>query len=174
MTLRPFTLAAIGLLTFVGCGKPEFAEFVSHEHKFKAHFPGTPEYVVKTDPSDPWATVKGYGVEVGDVAYMVTFTLLSPEQRNADSETAETMLNRARDVSAKKQGGVLKQETKIMLAGKYLGREWTLDFPPSKETWKWRLFVTNDRLIHVMVIDEGSAIGSGDTQRFLDSFSLIE
>ncbi len=68
--------------------------------------------------------------------------------------------------------GVLRgKEKPIELAGKYPGREITIE-KKGEIVAKMRIYLVNNRLYQVMVLGPGAAFSTKDVGIFLDSFRL--
>jgi hypothetical protein len=174
-------LIVLGCLWMGGCGGsqspapeaakaglPELSEFTSKECRFKVLMPGKPKEEILPDESDSMKTFM-----VGNDRGVFCVGYGSHRPIESDSPTAQNWL----DVSAKEtlrgQGSTLLTMKKIVLAGKYPGREMTGNWQNGKGIVRARIYLVERRYYQTVVLGQQEFVNSEAAQKFLDSFTII-
>jgi hypothetical protein len=152
-----------------GCGG-NWKEFSSAEGKYKVMMPGTPKETTQASPAGP---IKFHTVEEKNGAYVVNFTDITGTA-SEPPEKIDQRLDGARQGAAGNVQGKVVKEDKITLEGKYPGRDIQIELPNDKGLIRVRMYFVNGRLYQVMAVGTKSWTGSGDVQKFLDSFALLQ
>jgi hypothetical protein len=168
------SLVAVALVSALaaaaGCGKP-MTDFTSAQYKFKTKFPGAPK-----EQSKPMAgtTLKMFATESRNGAFMVGVADM-PIPANEPAAMIEERLDGAQTGAIANVGGALKSSTKVTLAGKHPGRDFTATITkPVSGLIRARVFLVGTRMYQVMVVGSDSYVNSADANLFFDSFALTE
>ena len=162
-------LPALGLLLVGGCG-PSFSEYTSAEGRYTVRVPAAPRLSKKeTAAGDTSLAI----VEQPNGRYVVAYLDLKAGPGEGDAK-AQQRLEGARDAAARSVGGAVLADRAITLAGKYPGRDVTIELPGKEDLARDRMYLVNGRLYQVMATGRKWWVESSDTQKFLDSFRLTE
>jgi hypothetical protein len=162
-------LPALALL-LVGCG-PSFNEYTSTEGRFTVRVPGTPQVTRKEIPG---ATVFMATVEQPSGRYVVGWMDIQPKPDEGEAPVWVSLGN-ARDSAVRSVGGTLLFDHKITLGGKkYPGFDLLIELPGKEDRTRDRMYLVNGRLYQVIASGRKWWVESSDTQKFLDSFRLVE
>jgi hypothetical protein len=176
---RPVLLAAVSAALLAGgCGKikdilnPPMAEFTSPDGKWKASFPGKPSEHSKAAfgvtfsmwAKEPWGNKGGYMVGVADLPIPVA---------EGDPMT-QKRLDDAIAGSANGVGGKLLDSKRVMLHGRFPGRECLASITdPKVGKYKCRIYLVGGRMYLVAVMGVDEFVTDPKTDEFLDSFALV-
>lgn len=161
---------AFGLLLASGCSKPEFKEFESSPGKYKVQLPGSPKEETK---SAAGLTMNIASVQQRDGAYMVMYSDLPISGTESEAEI-NSRLDGSRNGALGNIRATLSKETKIKLAGKYLGRDIEAELPEKQGALHAKIFIVGKRIYQVMTLGSTKWTYSADSAKFLDSFTLVE
>ncbi|HZY85655.1 MAG TPA: hypothetical protein VFE78_12545 [Gemmataceae bacterium] len=168
LRLPPRLLPALALL-LGGCG-PNVPEYTSAEGRFAVRVPGTPRVTKETGAGGD--TILATVVQPNG-RYVVAYLDLKTEA-NENPAKARERLEKARDGAASQVRGAVLADRPITLAGKYPGRDVTIELPGKEDLVRDRMYLVNGRLYQVTVTGRKWWVESADTGKFLDSFRLLE
>ena len=161
-------LPALALL-LGGCG-PNFSEYTSADGRFTVRVPGAPRVSKKETPAGETVLTT---VEQPNGRYVVAYLDLKTEPGEGAAKARERLKN-ARDGAARSVGGTVLADRPITLASKYPGRDVTIELPGKEDLARDRMYLVNGRLYQVTATGRKWWVESADTQKFLDSFRLVE
>jgi hypothetical protein len=161
-------LPALALL-LLGCG-PDLVEYTSEEGRFAVRVPGTPRVSKKKTAAGETALAT---VEQPNGRYVVAYLDLQTEPGEG-AAMAQERLEKARDGAVSGVGGKVLADRPITLAGKYPGRDVTIELPGKDDLARDRMYLVNGRLYQVTATGRKWWVESADTRKFLDSFRLRE
>lgn len=145
-----------------------FTDFVSKDGRFKVSFPGKPK---EQSQSAMGMKIKMFTVEEKDgvfgVAYLDLPGSVAPTGRMIDSS-----LTSAREGMLHNVGAKLIKEDRIMLQGKYPGREIRADVPSKNAELYCSIYLVNNRAYQVLILGKKDWLNSDKTRKFLNSFAL--
>lgn len=177
MTRAVLFAAASAALLAGGCQKikdimnPPMAEFTAPDGKWKVKFPGAPSEKTKSAfnvtftmwAKEPWGNKGGYMVGVADLP-------IPPGE--ADRER-QKRLDDGIAGSAGGVGGKVRDSKRIMLHGRYPGRECTATITePKVGQYKCRMYLVGPRMYMVAVMGVDEFVAAPQAAEFLDSFHL--
>ena len=176
---RPVLLAAVSAALLAGgCGKfkdlmnPPMAEFTSPDGKWKAKFPGSPSEQTKAAfgvtftmwLKEPWGGKGGYLVGVADLPIPAGESEAKVQKRLDDGVTG----------SVNGVGGTLRDSKRVMLHGRYPGRELTAAVTePKAGTYRCRMYVVGTRMYMAAVMGEDAFVTAPQAEEFMASFCLV-
>ncbi len=168
------SLVAVALVSALaaaaGCGKP-MTDFTSAQYKFKTKFPGAPKE--QTKPMGE-TTLHAFATESRSGAFMVGVADL-PIPANLPPEALEASFDEGQQRAIANAGGTLKTSTKVTLAGKHPGREFTATInKPVAGQMRMRIYYVGNRMYQVFALGKDSFVTSADANLFFDSFALTE
>jgi hypothetical protein len=149
-------------------GKLEMKEFSSKEGRFKVLLSGTPKEISQTVRD---MTVRMYVVAQKDGVYLVSYNDMPAIALRGGPDA---ILDGARDGAVGNLKAKLTTSSKITLARKHPGREFSADLPDKKGSIRSRVYLVGDRMYQTQVIGTSSLVDSADTSKFLDSFKVTE
>ena len=161
-------LPALALL-LSSCG-PNFTEYTSAAGRFKVLVPGTPRVSKEEKPAGQTFL---YTVEQPSGRYVVAYLDLKTEPGEG-ADKARERLEKARDGAVGSVGGKVLADKPITLAGKYPGRDVTIELPGKEDLVRDRMYLVNGRFYQVTATGRKWWVESADTQKFLGSFRLVE
>jgi hypothetical protein len=168
--LSPRRLLPALALLLGGCG-PDFTEYTSAEGRFQVRVPGAPR--VSKQETSGGGTMFLATVEQPNGRYVVAWLDLTKPDEGPPS--VWDSLGNARDRAVRSVGGALLSDNKITLGGKkYPGLDVTIELPGKEDLARDRMYLVNGRLYQVTATGRKWWVGSADTQKFLDSFRLVE
>lgn len=176
MSARGFVLLAVLVLVAGGAllaliPQPEFPEFVSKEHAFRARFGGEPR--VNTDENNPVKPTV-YSVERIDGTFEVV-VLTAPEPVSPTPEQVSRTLTAVRDEIIQFAGAKQTADAPITLAGKYPGREFAARFElPQPGALRVRVYLVGPRRYQVLVKGTEEFTNGNEATAFLNSFMVVE
>jgi hypothetical protein len=174
---RAVLFAAASALLAGGCQKfkdimnPPMADFTSPDGKWKAKFPGGPSEKSKSAfgvsftmwGKEPWGGKGGYMVGVADLPIPATESDPERQKRLDDGITG----------SAGGVGGKVRETKRIMLHGRYPGRECVASITePKVGQYKCRMYLVGNRMYMVAVMGVDEFVTAPQAAEFLDSFAL--
>lgn len=145
-----------------------FAEFVSKEGRFKASFPGKPK---EQNQSAMGMKIKMFSVEEKDGIFGVAYIDL-PSAGNSRGTSSDTILASARKGMLQNMGATLVREDRIMLQGKYPGREIRADVPGKGAEMYCSIYLVENRAYQVLILGKSAWLDSDKARKFLNSFAL--
>ena len=176
---RPILLAAVSAALLTGgCNRikdlvnPPMAEFTSPDGKWKAKFPGTPSERSKSAfgvtftmwMREPWGNKGGYMVGVADL----------PVPANEPDHMTQKRLDDGVTGSVGAVGGKLKDSKRILLHGRYPGRESVASITdPKPGRYRVRMYLVGTRLYMVGVVGVDDFATGPQAEEFLESFALV-
>lgn len=177
MTRAVLFAAASTALLAGGCQKikdimnPPMAEFASPDGKWKVKFPGSPSEKTKSAfglsftmwAKEPWGNKGGYMVGVADLPIPAGEADRERQKRLDDGITG----------SAGGVGGTVRESKRIMLHGRYPGRECVASITePKVGQYKCRMYLVGNRMYMVAVMGVDEFVAAPQAAEFLDSFQL--
>ncbi len=176
---RPVLLAAVSAALLAGgCGKfkdllnPPMAEFASPDGTWKAKFPGTPAEQTKAAfgvtfsmwVKEPLGGKGGYMVGTADLPIPAGETQAMVQKRLDDGVSG----------SVNGVGGALTDSKRVMLHGRYPGRELRATITaPKAGTYRCRIYLVGKRMYMTAVMGEDAFVTAAQADEFLDSFALV-
>jgi hypothetical protein len=154
--------AVVVLLVPLGCGQLNWQEFSSPEGQFSVLMPGTPK--AESRQQGP-LTVKAWGVEVRNAAYMASTTDLPPGGLFDYAGGIQAM-------ATTHQGKVLSQTDWALDGSKGKGFEMEINQPKGYAVG--RMAVVNNRLYQLLVMGSSVRESDANVQKFFNSFKLIK
>jgi hypothetical protein len=137
------------------------------EAGFSAELPDAPK-VSEPKPSPLGERARDYLVDLGQDAYLVSYTIYPPER--AKALNARALLDAARDAAVASVGGVLRSERRFSFEGGD-ARELVIDGVGAM-VYKARLYVRGVLAYRTIAGGPAGFETSRDVARFLDSFRL--
>jgi serine/threonine protein kinase len=150
--------------------EPDLVEYTSEEGRFAVRVPGTPRVSKKKTAAGETVLAT---VEQPNGRYVVAYLDLQTEL-GQDAAKAQERLEKARDGAVSSVGGKVLADQPITLAGKYPGRDVTIELPGKEDLARDRMYLVNGRLYQVTATGRKWWVESADTRKFLDSFRLRE
>lgn len=164
-------LLAGGCQKFKDLMNPPMAEFTSPDGKWKAKFPGAPREQSKAAlgvtftmwAKEPWG---------GKGAYIVGFGDLPIPANEPDHKRQERLEDGVKGAAAG-VGGTVRENKRILLHGRYPGRECVATITePKAGQYKCRMYLVGTRAYMVIVAGEDAFVTAPQAEEFLESFHL--
>lgn len=171
MKTRWYGLALLALascvLTVSG-GDTMWKEHTWDKGKCKVLLPGVPKDLVSKAGGVETTMIM---VDGGKHVHLIAFTP-NAQLATASKELKDQAYDGGRDAAAKSIKGTLTKELKVKL-GDVEGREIHID-SPAIGIYRARLFIVGDRMYQVVVAGPKEMALSKESDKFLDSFKVIE
>lgn len=169
MTGLASRLALLFLLLFSGVSAraADWVDFHSAEQGFAVLVPQRPAHRTQQLPS---ATMEVYEVRAGDLFFVVTVTALG-EGWQAGT-TAEALLDRVQENTAKAEGAVLKH-VRTFWFGSARARDLVIERAGTMSIMT-RTFITKRRMYQVIFRGPLGAQQGPDAERYFGSFHFVE
>ncbi len=168
-----FTFLMVSVLILAGCAQatPDWRTFTGPDGDFAIDMPGDPQSSTSTSDTDVGqVSMNMFTVRVGNDEYIVAFSDYPAELIAAKS--VQDFMNDVRDNALNNTSGKLITEQNIELNG-YPGRYLNVKSPDGNGIAEARLYLVGNRLYQVFVATPKEEAGSADSQRFLNSFTLM-
>jgi hypothetical protein len=170
MPIAPLFLVA-GVALTSAADAPEWKEFASREGRFKILLPAAPKTYDLDTESDFGKGVLHMNVShSGKSLYGANYSDFPAEIKKA---SLKEIYNSSRDGAVANLKGKLVSEKDIKL-GKYPGREVRIDVAGGKQLFRARIYLVEQRLYQVVVLGTPEIATSKETDKFMDSFHLVE
>ena len=176
-----FILFAILLsLSVNGQNDGPWKEFTDYEGRFKVKLPG--KFSHKIDTVETPVGLLAYHIyfynnpsdNPDNVFYMISYCDYPDETVHSDSTTLlEEFFDASMDQAATAVNGELTYHNEAWLEG-YPGRLWRIDYLDRKALVKTKAFMVNQRYYAIQVVTIQQKSLNLSTNKFMDSFQLLE
>jgi hypothetical protein len=153
----------------------QWKEYASDEGRFTVKMPGTPKKS-KTPIDAPGGKTLDqhqFLIDKGNLAYLVAYQD-DPNLKNVNEETAQKVLDAARDAVPKALDGKLLDTRKIKLDDKHLGVEFRVEVASIKGVYRSRIYVVGERIYQITVVGPKEVTSSKESDAYLDSLKLTK